>query len=620
MKLCVFVRYLVVGFIVPNINNEINKASAFSTTISFTNIFQRTKPLHISNAPTSKYSKESLNDVSTDAIICGGGPAGLLSAIMLAQKNEFRKIKVYDRLSEPPSPTDESVWNDLARFYLIGLGGRGQIALSKFGVWEDVEKSCTAVKGRKDWAPGSLDGVERIFEGRKFDTQVLPRDKLVGVLYRHVIENYADRVEVYYGYDAKVLDFDDGKNVLVEISKCHGQTEKDLECDVDDASTLVSTKLLIAADGTSRTIANQMEEKDKRKLRSMQNPIRRLYFAKQKAFRVTRYEDDNQRVYKTIPMNLLNLDWRVDLNYSARSEGGRVNLDALPANKNGGYCAVLLLKKDDAMAQPNADPREFKRFLDDYLPQFSFILDDEIVAQVAKKPPSYLPSFRYVSPRLNQGGNTLILGDCAHTVKPYFGLGANSAFEDVKMLSDVIDTRSNRSDVSEAVYEFSKRRSKDAKTLVRISRDLDRPGTLGTLTFLIPIILDALFNNIAPGIFSPNIISMLQREDLTFSQVARRKRLDRLLQLTLISTTMIGMTNIVIRSILKITAQLNYNWNNRKGITMLIPLGCFAVFSFRKLFSLLVPGMAPADALVKTRSKISNNESIMDFAEQDKFA
>ncbi len=44
-----------------------------------------------------------------------------------------------------------------------------------------------------------------------------------------------------------------------------------------------------------------------------------------------------------------------------------------------------------------------------------------------KKPLSYLPSF---CPRLNQGDMTLILGDCAHTVKPYFGLGANSGSED----------------------------------------------------------------------------------------------------------------------------------------------------------------------------------------------
>ena len=65
---------------------------------------------------------------------------------------------------------------------------------------------------------------------------------------------------------------------------------------------------------------------------------------------VKRYVDDNQRVYKTIPMKLPS-NWRNDLNYSARSKDGRILFDALPADANGNQCAVLLLKRDDELAQ-----------------------------------------------------------------------------------------------------------------------------------------------------------------------------------------------------------------------------------------------------------------------------
>ena len=136
----------------------------------------------------------------------------------------------------------------------------------------------------------------------------------------------------------------------------------------------------------------------------------------EKPLTVTRYTDDNRRVYKTIPMKLPE-GWRPDLNYSARSQKGGMNIDALPANRDGNYCGVLLLKEEDPMAQENVDPKELRGFLDKLLPQFSAFLDDDVVSQVAKKPPSYLPSFRFVGPRLNQGDHTLILGDCAHTVK-----------------------------------------------------------------------------------------------------------------------------------------------------------------------------------------------------------
>lgn len=202
----------------------------------------------------------------------------------------------------------------------------------------------------------------------------------------------------------------------------------DVLCDTDE-SLLVTTGLLVGADGTARTIANQMEEQDKAERKAM-NPVKRMLSGR--PFRVRRYEDDNQRIYKTIPLQFPD-DWRFDLNYSARSKGGRVTFDALPANRKGSYCGALLLKKDDPYAQPDCDPEGFRQLMDEFLPQFSAILDDETIATTAKKPVSFLPSFRFVGPRLNQGQRTVLLGDCAHTVKPYFGLGANSALEDVKV-------------------------------------------------------------------------------------------------------------------------------------------------------------------------------------------
>ena len=89
--------------------------------------------------------------------------------------------------------------------------------MQDFGVWPEVEAVSTAVVGRKDWSPEAEDGVERIFTDRKVTTQVLPRDKLVGVLYQHVKNNYADQVEVMHGYEVSPIDFaaGGGQQVLV---------------------------------------------------------------------------------------------------------------------------------------------------------------------------------------------------------------------------------------------------------------------------------------------------------------------------------------------------------------------------------------------------------------------
>jgi 2-polyprenyl-6-methoxyphenol hydroxylase-like FAD-dependent oxidoreductase len=361
-----------------------------------------------------------------DAVICGGGPAGLLSAIMLAQTFNYN-VKVYERLPPPPSPTDESVWEDIAKFYLIGLGERGQAALKEFGVWEDVKACCTAVPGRMDWAPdaGPEAGVERLFVDRPVNTQVLPRDKLVGVLHQHILRNYDGKIDLQYQKEVTPIDFDneDGSSVLIGVSSCDsantigiGMKLDDTLCDVDRFE-LISTKLLVGSDGTQRNIANAMVKADKIKRTSM-SLLERMRYGP--TFHIKRYVDDNQRIYKTVPWKVPT-KWRNDLNYSARSKDGRVFFDSLPADADGNQCGVLLLKRDDPLAQENSDPKELRVLFDEVFPQFSTQLSDEVIASIARKRPSFLPSFRYAAPRLNQCDRTVILGDAIHTVKPYFG-------------------------------------------------------------------------------------------------------------------------------------------------------------------------------------------------------
>jgi kynurenine 3-monooxygenase len=558
---------------------------------------------------------------SVDAVICGGGPAGLLTAIMLAQKFPEQHVKLYDRLSEPPSPHDESVWSDVAKFYLIGLGGRGQTALDQFGVWDIVEARSVAVLGRKDWSPDSdsTEGAERIFnkKDKPYTTQVLPRDKLVSVLHQHIVDNYAGRIELNYGYEVQPLDFSyqDNSGVLIQVAKCSTDnarlnpssvvktaTEKPIEmvCDTEHAIQM-SAKLLIAADGTVRTVANAMEREDKKRFEAM-NPISRLTAGE--PFHVKRYVDDNQRIYKTIPMRVP-ADWRPDLNYSARTKNGRINFDALPANRNGYYCGVLLLKKGDPMAQADTDPVELRKLMDEELPQFSALMDDETIALTAQKPVSYLPAFRYAGPRLNQGDRCLIIGDSAHTVKPYFGLGANSALEDVKFLGDII---SSTDSLPEAVHEYSRQRSAEAKALVRISRELDRPGKLGFVTFILPIILDSIFNGLAPKLFESNVISMLQRPEYSFQKLARRKRQDRLLQVTIIVVGLAGFGTATKFLIEKLAGAVGQSSST-------VALGTAALgataFLFSKLAKFLVPGLAPADVLTKFSSKVTDSRSFL---------
>ena len=63
---------------------------------------------------------------------------------------------------------------------------------------------------------------------------------------------------------------------------------------------------------------------------------------------------------------------------------------------------------------------------------------------------------------------------------------------------------------AEAADSFNRERGGEAKALVKLSRGFDRPGSLGFATFILPLILDGIFHGLAPKLFSPNTIAMLQ--------------------------------------------------------------------------------------------------------------
>jgi kynurenine 3-monooxygenase len=276
-------------------------------------------------------------------------------------------------------------------------------------VWKDVAAVSTLVPGRKEWTSKKLEGTEIILTSeRKYATHVLARDRLVSVLHQHVKENYPNQINLHYEHDVRPVSFEENCVIVEVAEKKETSSWKN-----------VTTRFLVAADGSARNFANRIAQDDIEQ--GVDDP-----------FRIVRYEDDNPRVFKSIPFSVP-AHWRNDLNYAVRSEDGRVIFDALPADGKGGYIGTLLLRENDEMAQPNVNPVKFGEFVDEYLPQFSSRLPDELVGQVAAAPATRLPKFRYVEPRLQHMGRTVLLGDCAHTVKPYFGMGANSALEDVKV-------------------------------------------------------------------------------------------------------------------------------------------------------------------------------------------
>lgn len=482
-------------------------------------------------------------------VVVGGGPTGLAAAIALARRG-WENVEVWERLPRPARPDDSAVWGDPDRSYNVGVSGRGQIALEKLGACERVLRYCKRVNGRMDWSPQNPNGVTRLTE-KRYATQVIQRDRLVAVLLEEIEEKYGDKVTVLHDTACVKCEWLPGGGATLAREPAAGSAEDYVGAEPATPASEKNDKnvrvvepfvpFVVGAEGATRrnAVLDAMDGDG--------------------SVRVTRYADTNPRVYKTIPINLPENKFRSDLNYSARTKDG-VALECLPT-KEGMLVGILLVKPgDDKTCAILESKHKLRQYFDEQFPMFAPYVGDDDLARMAARRLSALPTFSHAGAeslhRVDESGTSgksknkdalerggaCLLGDSIHTVKPYFGLGVNSAFEDVCVLDACLDQVAAGNDGeapdgdvprwTSALPLFSARRAADAKALVDISRSFDG----GFLTFVLPLIVDGVFHKAFPKVFTPNTIQMLQKEDWTFSRVARRKRAERVAQTAILST------------------------------------------------------------------------------------
>ena len=444
------------------------------------------------------------------ALVAGSGPAGLAAALMLA-RGGWARVRLVDKRAPPPPPPAREWAEAPERSYNLGLTDRGQAVLEELGVLEDVRRFAAPVVGRQGWAK---DGTPKITlkEGRKYCAQCIQRDRLTSVLLEACRRHPAISVE--HGAEVGAVHWEaDGPSVTLEAGTAGGAPPGPIR-----------PALLVGADGCGSAVAEAVAAVGEAE--------------------VVNFEDNNVRRYKTLPLDFDLADdpsvWRRDLNLSARAQAGaQVVLEVLPTAEGKGV-GVVLFRPGNAAIQAADTPERARKMLEENFPVFKELLSDRACAAFAAQRDQKLPGFQYVANSL-VAQRTVLIGDAIHTVKPYFGMGVNSAFEDVSVLQGCLEDVKNPEvaggeELDAALQAFSDKHKKNAKALVTMQRSFDGKGPVGFLTFVLPIILDTLFNKLIPSVFSPNGIQMLQRADLTFEAIARIKRRDRALQVLTLTT------------------------------------------------------------------------------------
>ena len=444
---------------------------------------------------------------------------------MLARRG-YSNIKVYDRLSEPEKADNDKIWNNFDtgsdRLYMIGLNGRGQKALKELNIFDRIQNYTTTIVGRIDWTPDTPINQPReiLFTDKSYTTHVIQRDRLTSCILEEIKNKYQHQISLEFDVictNAEWIHNNNGDEV------CNLYFRRKLNDGTTENFIVLNNQFVLGCDGTGSKIRDAMEKSSQNK------------------FFVKRYDDKNVRVYRTIPIFWPKDDkqksYRNDVNYSIRTKSD-INLDALPT-KEGPYIGVVLYRPWDERLQKMQTAADAKAFFNEILPMFTPGIRESDYERFAQKKDSNLPTFSYSGPILHKGKTTCLLGDCIHSVKPYFGQGVNSAFEDVIVLNKALENSND--DIGKAVALYSKMRAKDAEALVHMSKRLDG----GFFVFILPLILDSLFNRALPFLFSTNTISFLQNEKVRFRDIRLKKRIDRVMQFLVIGGTLSLITRAI---------------------------------------------------------------------------
>ncbi|SCE96711.1 kynurenine 3-monooxygenase [Micromonospora coriariae] len=349
--------------------------------------------------------------------IIGAGLAGCLAACFLARRGH--PVALYERRPDPRTGTAER-----GRSINLALSERGLDALRRIGLDEQVMTDALPMRGRM---------IHPVEGEPQFQSYSAAGDRAINSISRGALNNAlldaaAELPGVRIVFDHRLVGLD--------------PTDGGLTFDTPHGPVTAKASVVLGADGAGSAVRGQL----------LAHGL------------LSESVDFLDYGYKELTLPPLGGDFALEEDALHIWPRGTSMMIALP-NPDRSFTCTLFWPNQGAgsfasLDRPDAIERHFAQHYPDVIPLAPDLVDD-----YQHNPVGVLGTVRCTPWQVN--GTVGLLGDAAHAIVPFYGQGANCAFEDVVELDRCLDECAD--DWAAALPLFQRRRQENAEAIARMA-------------------------------------------------------------------------------------------------------------------------------------------------------
>ncbi|MEP4535260.1 MAG: NAD(P)/FAD-dependent oxidoreductase [Cyclobacteriaceae bacterium] len=399
--------------------------------------------------------------------ILGGGPVGALLSLMLVQKGY--EVTVFEKRADP-----RKVLTQEGRSINMALSHRGIHSLIKAGIFESLKKELIPMKGR-------------LMHSRDEKLTIQPygeKNQAINSISRarlsQLICEEAEKAGVNFLFGHKCVGVDTDTNTI-QIK----HDERIIEMNPD---------ILIGADGAFSALRKEYE-----RLPEFNSVLTQLGHG-----------------YKELNLAPRNGDFAFEPNYLHIWPRGDFMLIALPNPEKNFTCTLFLPTGGENSFEELQSDEQIDTFFQTFFPDVHALIPD-LVEQFHSNPTSNLNMIECFPWSKSK---SMIIGDAAHAIVPFYGQGMNAGFEDCRLLIDMLESCDYNWQTTLIEFEKSRKEDTDAISTLALRNFVEMRSKVANEKFLNRKKLEARLNKEYPEIWMP-LYSMVTFSDMPYSQCLR---------------------------------------------------------------------------------------------------